>query len=191
MFLQSRLNTSDYHQLVEQTSVGTSSEHTTWTEQTRQQTCLTSLSNIGPLLFILYINELAEVLGHLYVTSKFFADDLKMYAEIITTIDATNFQITINQLVDWCSEWQMQISIKKCAILQIGACAISPDLHINNQALPKIASCKDLGVIFDQSFWLRPHCINCVVCQSACVSNFSFFCVSKLRCSGQGLLYLC
>jgi len=29
------------------------------------------------------------------------------------------------------------------------------------------------------------------ICQSACVSNFSFFCVSKLRCSGQGLLYLC
>ena len=39
-------------------------------------------SGIGPLLFVSYINELAKVLGNFRATVKFFADDLKMYAEI-------------------------------------------------------------------------------------------------------------
>ena len=34
-------------------------------------------SGIGPLLFIAYINELADVLSEYKVTIKFFADDLK------------------------------------------------------------------------------------------------------------------
>jgi len=38
---------------------------------------------LGPLLFVIYINELAHVLSKYRVTIKFFADDFKMYAEIM------------------------------------------------------------------------------------------------------------
>ena len=44
-------------------------------------------STIGPLLFISFINELADLLGPMFVTSKLFADDLKVYAEVLTTVD--------------------------------------------------------------------------------------------------------
>jgi len=37
-------------------------------------------------------NELADVLGQYNVTVKFFTDDLKMYAEIKTNLDADLFQ---------------------------------------------------------------------------------------------------
>ena len=50
--------------------------------------CVTQGSGIGPLLFVSYINELADVLGQCNVTVKFFADDLKMYAEIKTNLEA-------------------------------------------------------------------------------------------------------
>ena len=43
-------------------------------------------SGIGPLLFVLYINELAAVLSEYNVTVKFSADDLKLYAEILSLI---------------------------------------------------------------------------------------------------------
>jgi len=41
-------------------------------------------SGIGPLLFITYINELADLLSDYKVIVKLFADDLKLYAEIST-----------------------------------------------------------------------------------------------------------
>jgi len=37
-------------------------------------------NNIGPLLFISFINKLADLLGPMFVTAKFFADDLKVQA---------------------------------------------------------------------------------------------------------------
>ena len=50
-------------------------------------------SDVGPLLFISVINELAEILGELYVTAKYFADDLKIYAEVLTNIDIDSLQL--------------------------------------------------------------------------------------------------
>ena len=43
--------------------------------------------------FISFINELAEILGELYVTAQFFADDLKIYAEVLTNIDIDSLQL--------------------------------------------------------------------------------------------------
>jgi len=77
-------------------------------------------SNIGPLLFISYINELAEVLGPLFVTAKFFADDLKVYAEVLTAIDVDCFQSALDRITAWCNDWQLQIAVNKCSILCFG-----------------------------------------------------------------------
>jgi len=68
-------------------------------------------NGIGPLLFVSYINELADVLGQYNVTVKFFADDLKMYAEIKTNLEADLFQDALDRLSNWANDWQLQISI--------------------------------------------------------------------------------
>ena len=39
-------------------------------------------SGIGPLIVVLYINKLADALSEYKITVNFFADDLKLYAEI-------------------------------------------------------------------------------------------------------------
>jgi len=48
-------------------------------------------SGIGPRLFLTYINELASILAEFNVTVKLFADDVKLYAEVITDVDAEHF----------------------------------------------------------------------------------------------------
>ena len=58
-------------------------------------------STIGPLLFISFINELADLLGPMFVTSKLFADDLKVYAEVLTTIDRDCFQLALDRIAAW------------------------------------------------------------------------------------------
>ena len=49
-------------------------------------------SGIGPLLFLSYINELAEILKRTEVIIKLFADDVKLYAEIVNDCDAAKLQ---------------------------------------------------------------------------------------------------
>ena len=104
-------------------------------------------SGIGPLLFVSYINELAKVLGHYQVTTKFFADDLKMYAEIKTCLDAGMFQCALDKLAAWAVEWQLQISISKCFIMHIGPLSVQRDYFLDGLALPHTVSNRDLGVI--------------------------------------------
>ena len=71
-------------------------------------------SGIGPLMFVMYINELAAILREAGVTVRFFADDLKMYARITNCADVTVLQNALDQLVHWADLWQLQISITKC-----------------------------------------------------------------------------
>ena len=54
-------------------------------------------------------NELAEILGELYVTAKFFADDLKIFAEVLTNIDIDNLQLALDRLV-------IGVTIGKCRL---------------------------------------------------------------------------
>jgi ribonuclease P/MRP protein subunit RPP40 len=93
-------------------------------------------SVIGPLLFISYINELAEIFGHCKVTVKFFADDLKIYAEISTDFDADMYQFALDTLSDWANKWQLQISIVKCFVMHIGAPPLRETYSLDGQALP-------------------------------------------------------
>ena len=67
-----------------------------------------------------YINELAAVLGRCNVIVKLLADDLKMYAKMKTAIDADMSQYALDRLASWAAEWQLEISITKCFIMQIG-----------------------------------------------------------------------
>ena len=73
-------------------------------------------SVLGPILFVLYINDLADIFPD-DVTSKYFADDAKLYTEIKTGDDIDRLQFSLNMLSDWAETWQLNISIQKCCIM--------------------------------------------------------------------------
>ena len=114
-------------------------------------------SGIGPLLFITYINELAEVLGQYNVVVKFFADDLKIYAEMKTNLEANMFQGALDRLSTWAQDWQLQISITKCSIMQFGTNLIHRTFSLEGYALPCVTSCKDLGIIVNNNLTPSSH----------------------------------
>ena len=58
-------------------------------------------SGIGPLLFITYINELADLLSDYKVIVKLFADDVKLYAKISTDTDTTHFNDELQCISVW------------------------------------------------------------------------------------------
>ncbi len=76
---------------------------------------------VSPILFSLYINDLAEEINALDVGVKceeetvailLFADDIILMAE---TED--DLQLLLNKLSSWCEKWQMKINAKKTQII--------------------------------------------------------------------------
>ena len=49
-------------------------------------------SVIGPLMCLVFINELIEVLDSHGIQVKFFADDAKLYVKIINDVDTVTLQ---------------------------------------------------------------------------------------------------
>ena len=71
---------------------------------------------LGPLLFIIYINDLPEVVQS-YIA--IFADDTKLYRPIITPDDSNVLQSDLD-LDEWCKVWLMNFNYTKCKHLSFG-----------------------------------------------------------------------
>ena len=74
-------------------------------------------SVLGPILFILYINEISEILISL---SELYADDTKLLKEIQSEEDIHILQNDINRIVDWTRTWLMKLNESKCKVMHIG-----------------------------------------------------------------------
>ena len=102
-------------------------------------------SGIGPLIFLLYINELTDILESHGINVKAFANDVKLYL-IISDVNFVQFQAAFDSLYSWANLWQLPISVDKCYALNIGTVAFSVSLSINNSILPIASSVRDLGI---------------------------------------------
>ena len=69
-------------------------------------------SCIGPLLFVLYVNDVEKMFSN-STTTKLFADDLKLYTELKSIGSNTILKKELDLLISWCIKWQLTISIKK------------------------------------------------------------------------------
>ena len=75
-------------------------------------------SLLGPLFFIIYINDLPGVISK-DSSIALYADDSKMYRVINTQEDLSSFQSDIDNLSYWCKMNKMTINTKKCKIMRI------------------------------------------------------------------------
>ena len=71
---------------------------------------------LGPLLFLLYINDIGNDL-----TSKIrlFADDSLLFGVVKTDTDSQNLQGNLNRLCEWADKWQMVFNPEKCYVRSI------------------------------------------------------------------------
>jgi hypothetical protein len=120
-------------------------------------------SGIGPLMFLIFINELIEKLHGYYIKVKLFADDVKLYARIINCIDNVTLQSALDALVKWANSWQLTVSIDKCCVLNIGKIKCAHNFNIDGNVLPVVSSSRDLGVIIAQNLNPSSHITTIVV----------------------------
>ena len=74
-------------------------------------------SCLGPVLFLLYINDLPDIFDDV-VTLKLFADDVKLYSSIAAVSSNTSVNITkqLNKVAKWASNWQLPVAYSKFII---------------------------------------------------------------------------
>jgi ribonuclease P/MRP protein subunit RPP40 len=103
-------------------------------------------SVLGPLLFLLYVNDLASIVKS---NVKMFADDTKIWAKIKENEDAEQLKQDLSKLGEWSDNWLLKFNLDKCKVMHIGH-----DLNIeyclrNGQDTKSLSSTKeerDLGI---------------------------------------------
>lgn len=112
-------------------------------------------SILGPLLFIIYINELpALIKSH----KNLYADDIKVSKIINTSEDVYNLQADLDTINVWCEANSLSVNASKSYLLSVTnktTHAIQSIYTIDNEPITKSLSVKDLGVVVDAN--LRFH----------------------------------
>ena len=73
-------------------------------------------SVLGPLLFLLYINDLPE---NIQSQVRLFADDTAMYLTVSNLQDSQVLQTDLESLQHWEQTWDMEFNPNKCQVLHI------------------------------------------------------------------------
>ena len=111
-------------------------------------------SVLGPLLFLLFVNDLPEGIKAII---KLFADDVKMIVNPFINLTAD-----LKLLELWESRWCLNFNVDKCMVMQIGSCNPKNQYLFGGVPLRCVESEKDLGVVFNTSFNFEDHVRKCI-----------------------------
>ena len=111
-------------------------------------------SVLGPILFIIYINDLPDQVNS-YL--KIFADDTKFFRLITDIIDRQDLQHDLNKVLEWSHKWQLPFNIDKCKVIHYSYNNPLYNYTLNNKPLTTDTSEKDLGVTFTSDLKFSSH----------------------------------
>ena len=116
-------------------------------------------SVLGPILFVIYINDLPDVIDK-NSFAYLFADDTKIFREIKSQADIDILQKDIDKLVEWSNLWLLKFHPDKCVHIGIGINRKQDNSYrykMEDKNL-KISSCeKDIGVFIDSKLKFEEH----------------------------------
>ena len=119
-------------------------------------------SVLGPLLFLVYINDLPTELVNLMLL---FADDGKILGKAGSQEERERLQIDIDACVAWARTWLMRYSVEKCKVMHTGRRA-NKSTHVytmkGDDGLDRVLETttveRDLGVLVSDDLKLGAQC---------------------------------
>ena len=114
-------------------------------------------SILGPLLFLLYINDLP--LQASYSITSLFADDAKVFMEIKSPADSALLQSDLSNMCRWGRIWKLCFNPVKCKTMSFSRKRepLETDYFIGGTRLERVSSHKDLGVLISSDLSWNSH----------------------------------
>lgn len=114
-------------------------------------------SNLGPLQFLIMINDLPEVVQE--STCLLFADDLKLVHEMGDVTDHARLQRDIDRVVEWSHKNNLHFNVSKCSVLAFSRARTPRNhaYHVGGVPLRHVTEVKDLGVRFTANLSFGDH----------------------------------
>jgi hypothetical protein len=113
-------------------------------------------SVLGPLLFVIFINDLPEhVISSLLLL---YADDSKVYKEIKCAEDHLALQADLNSMSEWSKEWLLEFAPDKLKRVTISRKQYQKRMyHVGQYPVSESVCEKDLGVYIDPCLSFQHH----------------------------------
>jgi len=112
-------------------------------------------SVLGPILFLIFINDLDSGLQNWILK---FADDAKVFGRISSLPSAMALQMDLARLLQWASEWQMTFNVDKCKVMHIGKSNEHFSYYMDGVKLEKVSLVKDLGLLVSDDLKVSKQC---------------------------------
>lgn len=75
-------------------------------------------SVLGPLLFLIYINDIVNVITPT-VQIRLFADDCVLFRDIYSVHDQNELNTNLSNIDQWCNEWGMTLNVDKSVCMRL------------------------------------------------------------------------
>ena len=113
-------------------------------------------SVLGPILFLIYINDLPE---EVCSQVRLFADDTALYPTLESEDDSSTLQNDLNILLAWETRWDMGFNPSKCQVVHVTGSKkpVIRDYILHGQVLESVTSARYLGMDISGSLSWNPH----------------------------------
>ena len=116
-------------------------------------------SILGPLLFLIYVNDLHKVIKNAFLL--LFADDSNLFYTGNDMVDITGkINEDLQHLTEWLASNKLSLNIKKTNYMIFLSGYIAPDdikITIRNEMIGRVYSTKFLGVLIDSKLNWKCH----------------------------------
>ena len=109
-------------------------------------------SVLGPVLFLIYINDIDNAVNVTDSVLKKFADDTKWAMVVENEDDRQLFQKGLDSLMEWSEDWQMLFNVEKCHVIHAGRANKNYQYTMGGMSLKEVDFEKDVGVLLHKSF---------------------------------------
>jgi hypothetical protein len=114
-------------------------------------------SVLGPILFLIFINDLDNAALLVDILRK-FADDTKLGHTVNSPEGRLHLQQALDSLCEWAVTWGMEFNVKKCKVMHLGFNNPAQAYTMNNQQLSATEEERDIGVCMSKTLKPSTQC---------------------------------
>ena len=137
-----------------------------WSEMVELKAGTPQGSCISPILYLIFVNDLTDVLDPMRVSSSQYADDVGMWTTNARACDAAStLQEEVNQVEEWCRKWHVTLSPHKSKLVLFSKCPRHKDeveannvcIYLFGESITPSTEADFLGVTFDSRLTWEPQ----------------------------------